>query len=354
MKYRTDNIRISSEENMKSPNDVIAMYPVSDKSSKCVHYSRQIIKNILFEKDKRLMVLVGPCSIHDTNAAREYAKRLLNLKQELEEDVFIVMRVYFEKPRTTVGWKGLINDPYLDESFDINKGICLARSLLLDLAEMGIPSGVEYLDILTPQYLSDLIAWGAIGARTTESQSHRELASALSCPVGFKNGTGGSLKIAIDAIKSANNPHHLLSINKKGSIGHFTTLGNETAHIILRGGNDGPNYYKENIRQVSNRLKEAKLLEKIMVDFSHDNSQKQFKNQLKVGENVAKQIEDGCKNIFGVMIESNINEGKQKSAALSSLDYGVSITDGCLGWEDTEKLLRSLAKSVAKSKKHSA
>ena len=351
MKYLTDNIRITSEADIKSPNEIIDMYPVSEIASQCVYHARQTIRNILFEKDKRLMVLVGPCSIHDTKAAKEYAKKLSIIKEELAEDLFIVMRVYFEKPRTTVGWKGLINDPYLNESFAINKGLALARNLLLDLAEMGIPSGVEYLDILTPQYLSDLIAWGAIGARTTESQSHRELASALSCPVGFKNGTSGSLNIAIDAITSANSPHHLLSINKKGNIGHFTTSGNDSAHIILRGSHNGPNYSKDHITQVCAKLKQKELLTKVMVDLSHANSEKKFKNQLKVGENVAKQIEAGCKNIFGLMMESNIKEGNQPSGSLSSLKYGVSITDGCLGWEDTEKLLRFLAKSFAKANK---
>jgi 3-deoxy-7-phosphoheptulonate synthase len=254
--------------------------------------------------------------------------------------------VYFEKPRTTVGWKGLINDPYLDESFDIDKGLETARKLLVDLGEINMPVGVEYLDVLTPQYLSDLISWGAIGARTTESQSHRELASALSCPVGFKNGTGGSLEIAFDAIQSANSPHHLLSVNKDGGISHFTSLGNDTAHIILRGGKDGPNYSKEHIERTCEKLKEKGLVSKVMVDFSHANSEKQFKNQLKVGANIAAQIEGGSESIFGVMIESHINEGNQKVGPLPSLKYGVSITDSCIGWNDTETLLRDLAKSI--------
>jgi len=336
---------------MVAPNTLINEYPLSEQASQGVFQARQTIKDILFGSDKRLMVLVGPCSIHDTKAAREYAERLLVLREELEEDLFIVMRVYFEKPRTTVGWKGLINDPYLDESFDIDQGLSRARHLLSDLAEMNMPAGVEYLDVLTPQYLSDLISWGAIGARTTESQSHRELASALSCPIGFKNGTGGSLSVAIDAITSANSPHHLLSVNKKGGISHFTTSGNETAHIILRGGHDGPNYSETHVENTCEALRAKNLLDKVMVDFSHANSEKKFKNQIKVGANIAQQIEAGSQSIFGVMIESHLNEGNQKVGPLSSLEYGVSITDSCIGWADTEALLRSLAKSVNKRNK---
>ena len=255
MLHNTDNIRIISSAPMVSPNTLIEKLPLSEKAASVVVSARNTIKNVLYGNDNRLMVLVGPCSIHDTKAAMEYAHNLSKLKDELSEDLFIVMRVYFEKPRTTVGWKGLINDPYLDESFDIDKGLETARKLLVDLGEINMPVGVEYLDVLTPQYLSDLISWGAIGARTTESQSHRELASALSCPVGFKNGTGGSLNIAIDAIQSANSPHHLLSVNKDGGISHFTSLGNDTAHIILRGGKDGPNYSEEHVKKTVKNLK---------------------------------------------------------------------------------------------------
>ncbi len=346
MKYNTDNVRIISSAPMVSPNTLIKKIPQSSKASKGVFRARKVIKEILYGEDKRLMVLVGPCSIHDTKAAIEYANKLLKLKEELDEDLFIVMRVYFEKPRTTVGWKGLINDPYLDESFDIDKGLATARKLLSDLGEIGMPVGVEYLDVLTPQYLSDLISWGAIGARTTESQSHRELASALSCPVGFKNGTSGSLDIAIDAIFSANSPHHLLSVNKDGGISHFNSLGNETAHIILRGGRDGTNYSREQVENTCNRLTNKGLVSKVMIDFSHANSEKYFKNQLKVGADVASQIENGSELIFGVMIESHLNEGNQKVGPLASLKYGVSITDSCIGWSDTEDLLRALAKSI--------
>jgi len=346
MKFNTDNFRIISSAPMVSPNTLIKKFPQSAKASKGVFSARQVIKEILYGRDERLMVLVGPCSIHDTKAAIEYANKLVKLKEELDEDLFIVMRVYFEKPRTTVGWKGLINDPYLDESFDIDKGLATARKLLSDLGEIGIPVGVEYLDVLTTQYLSDLISWGAIGARTTESQSHRELASALSCPVGFKNGTSGSLDIAIDAILSANSPHHLLSVNKDGGISHFNSIGNETAHIILRGGKNGTNYSKEQVESTCERLNSKGLVSKVMIDFSHANSEKQFKNQLKVGADVASQIENGSESIFGVMIESHLNEGNQKVGPLSSLKYGVSITDSCIDWNDTEELLRALAKSV--------
>lgn len=346
MKYNTDNVRITSSAPMMAPNALMQKFPLTDKASAGVFQARETIKKILMGKDKRLMVIVGPCSIHDSRAAREYAQRLAALKAELQEDLFIVMRVYFEKPRTTIGWKGLINDPDLDESFNIDKGLKIARHLLTDLAEMDVPVAVEYLDVITPQYLSDLISWGAIGARTTESQTHRELASALSCPVGFKNGTTGSLRVAIDAIKSANSSHHLLSVNKEGGVSHYTSSGNETAHIILRGGNDGPNYDQAHVESASKQLAEDGLLDKVMVDFSHANSEKKFKNQLKVGDNIAQQIISGSDKIFGVMIESNINEGNQAVGPLESLEYGVSITDSCIGWDDTENLLKSLAAAV--------
>ena len=351
MKYNTDNVRITSSAPMVSPNVLIEKYPLTENASQDIFTARQTIKSILFGEDKRLMVLVGPCSIHDTKAAIEYAKKLAKLRDEVKEDLYIVMRVYFEKPRTTVGWKGLINDPYLDESFDIDKGLEAARKLLSDLTEIGMPVGVEYLDVLTPQYISDLISWGAIGARTTESQSHRELASALSCPVGFKNGTSGSLDIAIDAITAANSPHHLLSVNKDGGISHFTSMGNETAHIILRGGKSGPNYSQGDIEKTCKVLADKELLARVMVDFSHANSQKKYKNQLKVGEDIASQVEQGSERIFGVMIESHLKEGNQKVGPLDSLKYGVSITDACIGWEDTDSLIRTLAKSV-KSRKN--
>ncbi len=348
MRYNTDNLRITSSAPIMAPSELMEKFPLSEQSSASIFQARETIADILKGKDKRLMVIVGPCSIHDSKSAREYAQRLADLRESLEEDLFIVMRVYFEKPRTTIGWKGLINDPDLDESFNIDKGLKIARHLLTDIATMDIPVAVEYLDLITPQYISDLISWGAIGARTTESQSHRELASALSCPVGFKNGTTGSLRVAIDAIKSANSPHHLLSVNKEGGVSHYTSSGNETAHIILRGGADGPNYDKVCINQTHQQLKEEGLLDKIMVDFSHANSEKKFKNQMLVGDEIARQIGAGSDKIFGVMIESNINEGSQPVGALESLKYGVSITDSCIGWEDTEILLKTLAQAVQK------
>ena len=348
MQHNTDNLRITSSAPMIAPNELMEKYPLGEKGSVNIFQARQAIKDILEGRDHRLMVIVGPCSIHDSKSAREYAEKLVALRESLKEDLLIVMRVYFEKPRTTIGWKGLINDPDLDESFNIDKGLKIARHLLTDLAEMDMPVAVEYLDLITPQYISDLISWGAIGARTTESQSHRELASALSCPVGFKNGTTGSLSVAIDAIKSANNPHHLLSVNKEGGVSHYTSSGNETAHIILRGGADGPNYSKAHVDKTIAQLRAENLLDKIMVDFSHANSQKQFKNQLLVGDDIASQISAGSQEIFGVMIESHINEGNQPVGPLESLQYGVSITDSCIGWADTENLLKILAQAVQK------
>jgi len=348
VQHNTDNLRITSSAPMVAPNELMEKYPLSEGGSVNIFQTRQAIKDVLEGRDSRLMVIVGPCSIHDSKSAREYAERLIALREALKEDLLIVMRVYFEKPRTTIGWKGLINDPDLDESFNIDKGLKIARHLLTDLADMGMPVAVEYLDLITPQYISDLISWGAIGARTTESQSHRELASALSCPVGFKNGTTGSLSVAIDAIKSANNPHHLLSVNKEGGVSHYTSSGNETSHIILRGGVDGPNYSQSHVEETVGKLRAEGLLDKVMVDFSHANSQKKFKNQLLVGDDIAGQIGAGSQDIFGVMIESHINEGNQSVGPLESLEYGVSITDSCIGWKDTENLLKTLAQAIQK------
>jgi 3-deoxy-7-phosphoheptulonate synthase len=350
MKYNTDNLRITSSAPIMAPNELMGQFPLSEKSSVGIFQARETISNILAGEDKRLMVIVGPCSIHDPAAARDYAQKLVALREELKEDLFIVMRVYFEKPRTTIGWKGLINDPDLDESFNIDKGLKIARHLLTDISDMNMPVAVEYLDLITPQYISDLISWGAIGARTTESQSHRELASALSCPVGFKNGTTGSLRIAIDAIKSAYSPHHLLSVNKEGGVSHYTSSGNDSTHIILRGGFDGPNYEASHVESASQQLLSEGLNHRVMVDFSHANSEKKFKNQLKVGANIADQISKGTDKIFGVMIESNINEGNQSIGPLDSLEYGVSVTDSCINWEDTKSLLKILAQSVQTKK----
>jgi len=343
--YDTDDLRIASIKAVATPTEICEEIPVTEAATQTIYHTRQAIHEILTRRDHRLLVVTGPCSIHDKDAAMEYAGRLQALKQELEDGLLIIMRVYFEKPRTTVGWKGLINDPFLDESFQINKGIRIARRLLLDLNIMGVPAGVEYLDIITPQYLSDLVSWGAIGARTTESQVHREMASGLSCPVGFKNGTSGTTQMAIDAIRAASIPHHFLTLRKEGSSAIYTTSGNEDCHIILRGGRQ-PNYDAESISRVAGELEEAGLPVRIMVDFSHANSRKQHKRQLEVGRNVAAQIAAGDSRIFGVMLESHLVEGAQKVVPGRDLVYGQSITDPCLGWEESETLIRELAAAV--------
>lgn len=344
--YKTDDLRIIGMQEVIAPDQCHAEMPITDAAAQTACTTREAIHQILAKKDDRLLVVVGPCSIHDPQAAIEYAKKLKVLKDELQDDLLIVMRVYFEKPRTTVGWKGLINDPDLNSSFDVNKGLRVARRLLLDLAELGIPAATEYLDLITPQYFADLIAWGAIGARTTESQVHRELASGLSCPVGFKNATDGGIKIAIDAIRSANSPHNFLSVTKAGRSAIFSTTGNEDAHIILRGGNNQPNYDAIHVEKVAEGLARAKLLQNIMIDFSHDNSLKQCQRQLLVGEDVGEQIANGDQRIMGVMIESHLKAGRQDVVEGQPLVYGQSITDGCLGWQDSEHLLRALAVSV--------
>lgn len=343
---KISNIRITKAESITPPMVYIKRYEAKEPQSNFIAESRKTIANIIKGSDKRLLVVVGPCSIHDTKAALDYAQKLAKLRDELKDDLFIVMRVYFEKPRTTIGWKGLIYDPDLDNTFDMEKGFDLARGLLLDLAKMQIPTATEYLDLITPQYISDLISWGAIGARTTESQTHRELASGLSCTVGFKNGTQGDVKVAVDAVISASSPHMFWSINKKGMANRYTTAGNPNCHIILRGGAGGPNYSQAHVDSAIKQLRDAGLPERLMVDFSHANSEKKFKNQLNVGDDIAAQITKDPSSIFGVMIESNINEGNQAVAPLKSLKYGVSITDGCISWEDTDILLKKLAKSV--------
>ncbi|WXU00606.1 MAG: Phospho-2-dehydro-3-deoxyheptonate aldolase, Phe-sensitive [Catillopecten margaritatus gill symbiont] len=345
---KISNIRITKAESITPPMVYIKRHEVKKPESDFIVDARQTIANIVKGKDKRLLVIVGPCSIHDTGAAIEYAKKLAKLRDELKDDLFIVMRVYFEKPRTTVGWKGLIYDPDLDNSNNMEKGFDLARKLLLDLAKMRLPTATEYLDLITPQYIADLISWGAIGARTTESQTHRELASGLSCPVGFKNGTDGGVQVAIDAVVSAGSSHMFWSINKKGMINRYTTAGNPNCHVILRGGIDGTNFDGENVKKTIEKLAAAKLPQRLMVDFSHANSEKKFKNQIKVGADIAKQISEGSEQISGVMIESHLNEGNQPVGSLKSLEYGVSITDGCINWSDTEKLLKTLANSVQK------
>ena len=297
--------------------------------------------------DDRLLVIMGPCSIHDVKAAKEYAGKLKEAKDRLAEDLLIVMRVYFEKPRTTVGWKGLINDPRLDGSFSINEGIRIARELLLDINDMGMPAGCEFLDMITPQYIADLVSWGAIGARTTESQIHRELASGLSCPVGFKNGTDGNIKIAVDAIRAAQAPHHFLSVTKAGHSAIVSTSGNEDCHIILRGGKQ-PNYDAASVDAAAKGLAQAGLAQRLMIDFSHSNSSKNAQKQMDVGQDVARQMADGEDRIFGVMVESHLKAGRQDLLPGKPLVYGQSITDGCISWEDSRKLLDTLAEAVRK------
>tara|TARA_B100001564_G_scaffold315787_1_gene290723 strand:- start:41 stop:1096 length:1056 start_codon:yes stop_codon:yes gene_type:complete len=341
----TDDLKISSMKEMISPRDLISQLPLSGQATQTVIDSRSEIIDILNGNDKRLILIVGPCSIHDTIAATEYAKKLLKIKKHVEKNILVIMRVYFEKPRTVVGWKGLINDPDLDNSFNINKGIKIARKLLIDLAEMGMPAGHEYLDLISPQYISDAICWGAIGARTTESQSHRELASGLSCPVGFKNGTDGGIQIAIDAIKAASKSHNFLSVTKEGKSAIFSTTGNKDCHIILRGGRN-TNYQADEVSMVSNSLIDNSLSNNIMIDASHANSQKDHTKQSLVVEDIANQISNGNESICGVMLESNLVAGRQDVAKPNDLVYGQSITDACIGWDETENLINILNNAV--------
>lgn len=348
-RYKTDDLRITGLNPLISP-AVLAYYlPLTEQASQVVAAGRRQAEAILRGEDDRLLAIVGPCSIHDPEAAIEYATKLKAEADRLKDDVLVVMRVYFEKPRTTVGWKGLINDPGLDNSFDINRGLRIARRLLLDLANMGMPSGTEFLDTISPQYIADLISWGAIGARTTESQIHRELASGLSMPVGFKNGTGGSIQIALDAIQSSSNPHHFLSVTKQGVSAIVSTSGNQSCHLILRGGKKGPNYEAKDIEEAAVMLREQGLPESVMVDCSHGNSLKDYRNQPLVAKDLAHQIGAGSKVVTSVMIESNLVEGNQKLGDdLSSLTHGQSITDACLGWDDTVTTLNLLAEAVRK------
>lgn len=343
---QTDDLRINAIKELVSPAQIHEQFPLTDLAAATTAQGRVEIQNIMAKSDDRLVVVVGPCSIHDPKSALEYAGLLAELKQELKDDLMIVMRVYFEKPRTTVGWKGLINDPDLDSSYKVNKGLGIARQLLLSINELGVPAGCEYLDLITPQYTGDIVAWGAIGARTTESQCHRELASGLSCPVGFKNGTNGNLKIAIDAIGAASNPHHFLSVTKEGRTAIFNSTGNEYCHIILRGGSKEPNYSAEHIAQSSEMLKSANLADNIMVDFSHANSHKTPARQREVCDDVCAQVSAGDDRIFGVMIESHLVAGHQKVIQGQELTYGQSITDGCIDWTDTQELCRNLANAV--------
>jgi 3-deoxy-7-phosphoheptulonate synthase len=344
-KLATDDVRIREVKELINPAELLARLKESSASMQNIITTRAEIHRVLHGTDDRLLVIIGPCSIHDTAAGLEYARRLLAVRKQLADDLLIVMRVYFEKPRTTLGWKGLINDPHLDGSYDINLGLEKARKFLLDVNELGMPAGMEFLDTITPQYTADLVSWGAIGARTTESQVHRELASGLSCPVGFKNGTDGGVKVAIDAIKTASSPHHFLSVTKEGQSAIISTTGNEDCHVILRGGKT-PNYDAKHVNAACESLAGEGLAPKLMIDCSHGNSSKQFQLQIKVAGDVAGQVSAGDERIIGVMIESHLNEGRQEHTPGCELEYGKSITDACLGWYDSVEVLNILAKSV--------
>ena len=342
---KLENINISDHEVLITPDSLKSDMPVSAAITEQINESREIVSNIISKKDKRLLVVVGPCSIHDPNAAIDYAHRLKKLSLLLDKRLYIVMRSYFEKPRSTVGWKGLINDPYLDDSFKISEGLKIARKLLLEISEIGLPLATEALDPITPQYLQDLISWSAIGARTTESQTHREMASGLSCAIGFKNGTDGSLEVAINAMQSAVAPHRFLGINPSGQVSIIHTRGNPDVHVVLRGGSNGPNYEKEAVLKSEQQLQGKGLDPSIMIDCSHANSNKDHKNQSKVLDNISEQIREGNESITGVMIESNIGPGNQSIG--DKLEYGVSITDACVDWDETERMLTKLAETLA-------
>ena len=343
--YHTDNTRIVEKFDLITPNNVISEYPLTDEISKLVYGTRNEASQILHGKDDRVLVICGPCSIHDPQSAMEYARLLKGARDSLSADLLIIMRVYFEKPRTTVGWKGLINDPDINESYDANKGLMLARKILRDITALGLPIGTEFLDPISPQYVADLVSWGAIGARTAESQSHRELASGLSCPIGIKNGTTGALKPAIDGIQAANHPHVFFSNTKDGRVSIYKTSGNSDAHIILRGGKE-PNFSSDSIQQTLTALTEADVNDSIMVDASHGNSQKQFKKQIDVVENLAVQIAEGNNSLRGLMLESHLVEGNQ--SITDNLVYGQSITDACMNWDDTLNCLKLFSEAVQK------
>jgi 3-deoxy-7-phosphoheptulonate synthase len=339
MPHNTDDIRVTQLTELLPPHVIITAQPCTEQISDVVYQARQSTHRVLHGMDDRLIVVIGPCSIHDPVAAIDYAKRLKPLQEKYAHDLLIIMRVYFEKPRTTVGWKGLINDPNLDGSFKINEGLQIARKVLCDINALGLPAATEFLDVISPQYIADLIAWGAIGARTTESQIHRELASGLSCPIGFKNGTDGNVKIAVDAIKAASQPHHFLAVTKHGHSAIASTTGNEDCHIILRGGKT-PNYDSESVKNVCGALCQSGIASRIMIDASHANSSKKHENQVVVCNNIAEQLASGEDKIIGVMIESNIIAGRQ--------DHVQSITDACIDWSTSEEVLETLAKAVQK------
>lgn len=349
----TEDLRIVGTHEVTAPEIIHQQFPSTENAQKTIAETRQEIHHILTGEDDRLIVVIGPCSIHDVKAAKEYAELIKTSRDKLGEDLLIIMRVYFEKPRTTVGWKGLINDPELDESFKINQGLGNARELLVYVNDMGVPTGTEFLDLISPQYVADLISWGAIGARTTESQVHRELASGLSCPVGFKNATDGGVRVAIDAIASSSRPHVFLSVTKQGKSAIFNTSGNEDCHIILRGGNE-PNYDASHVEKVSEELSKSGTKPNLMIDFSHANSQKNFKKQIDVAENVSRQIAEGDKRIIGAMIESHLVEGRQNCIDKEDLVYGQSITDACINWKDSIAVLTQLSEAVQQRRIHLA
>ena len=342
---KTDDVHIKAIKELLPPIALLEKFPATQEIKKTVSESRHAISKILSNKDDRVLVIIGPCSIHDTEAALDYASKLAPLREKYKDSLEIVMRVYFEKPRTTVGWKGLINDPELNGTFNINKGLRTGRKLLLDINAMGLPAATEFLDMITPQYVGDLMTWGAIGARTTESQVHRELASGISCPVGFKNGTDGTIKIAVDAIGAANASHHFLSVNKFGHSAIVETTGNPDCHLILRGGK-APNFSAADVAAIKKDLKKSGLEETLMIDFSHANSEKKFENQMKVCTDVCGQIAGGEKAISGVMVESHLVEGRQDLVDGKVVTYGQSLTDACIGWADTETLLAQLSDAV--------
>ncbi len=350
MPKNTDDLRIRELKELTPPAHLIREFPCNDAVSELIYQSRTAMHRILHGMDDRLIVIIGPCSIHDTKAAMDYARRLVEQRERFKNELEIVMRVYFEKPRTTVGWKGLINDPHMDGSFKINDGLRTARELLMNINELGLPAGTEYLDVISPQYIADLVSWGAIGARTTESQVHRELASGLSCPVGFKNGTDGNVKIAVDAIKAASQPHHFLSVTKGGHSAIVSTAGNEDCHIILRGGK-APNYDAASVQEACDAISKSGLAARLMIDASHANSSKKHENQIPVCEDIARQMAAGDNRIVGVMVESHINAGRQdhvQGTPVSDLAYGQSVTDACIGWDDSVKVLETLADAVRK------
>ena len=344
-KPNTDDVRIREIKELVPPAHVFREYPLSNRAAQTTYAARQAIHRVLHGADDRLLVVIGPCSIHDYDLAMDYAKKLTKEAERFAEDLIVVMRVYFEKPRTTVGWKGLINDPRLDNTFRINEGLRLARRILLEINEFDLPCATEFLDTITPQYTADLIAWGAIGARTTESQVHRELASGLSCPVGFKNGTDGNMRIAVDAIRSANSPHHFLSVTKSGHTAIVSTMGNEDCHVILRGGKE-PNYDAASVDAACAEIARSGLAARLMVDFSHGNSRKQFKLQMEVCDSVAEQISGGEERIMGVMVESHLVEGRQDLSPDKPLTYGQSVTDACINWDDSVAVMEKLAAAV--------